>query len=506
MRSGMHHLVNVAFHVVASLLLFATFRRATGSRWSSAFVAFVFALHPLHVGSVAWISERKDVLSASFWFLSLYAYVRYAERPTMRRYLFVAAAFCLGLLAKPMVVTLPFVLFLFDVWPLRRAELSRGEFANLVREKVPLFALAAIASCVTYFAQKSTGAVEAIPFPMRMANALVSYVIYIGQTFWPSRLAVIYPYQNSIPAWRPAAAFILLAAITIAAVRLRRKHPYFVVGWLWYLGVLVPVIGLIQVGEQSHADRYTYIPMVGLTIIVAWGAAEFLPKPAFLAASAAACLVCLAISSTQLQYWQNSETLFQHAINVTSNNWIAEYNLGHYLLNVPGRTSDAIAHFQAALRVKPDYADAHNNLGAALMNNGDSPGAIVEFESALKLKPNFPDAEFNLALALSKTPGRAPDAIAHYQAALRLAPDHEDALRNLAVLFVSIGKTSEAIPYLETALRLHPNYRNEHNLGAILSTVPGRQAEAVAHLEAAQRIRPDPQTAAILERLRGGAR
>jgi tetratricopeptide (TPR) repeat protein len=504
MHSGMHHLMNVVFHALATLLLFACLRRATGSRWPSAAVALLFALHPLHISSVAWVAERKDVLSALFFFLAIYAYQLYVERPSPRGYLLVAGAFSLGLMAKPMLVTFPFVLLLLDFWPLQRFQWPRS-----VWEKVPLLALFAIASGITFSVQKSTGAVLDVPFAVRLQNALISYVAYIGQMFWPAGLAVIYPYRQSIPAWQSAAALALLLAVSGLALSMWKTRRYFAMGWFWYLGMLVPVIGLVQVGLQSHADRYTYLPMVGLFVILAWGAAEILEKwpgtkQGVLVTGAIAGAAWVAVTWTQIGYWQNSETLFQHAIDVTGDNWAAQYNLGHYLMDVAGRVSDAVPHFQEAVRLNPTYAEAHNNLGAGLMNTARNSEAITQFEAALRIKPDFADAQFNLGLALSKVPGRAAEAIQHYREAIRLNPEHDEAHGNLAVLLVSSGHNEEAVAHLETALRLHPDYKNEFNLGAVLASMPGKQAEALAHLQSAQRMHPDAQTAQFIERLRAG--
>ena len=506
MQSGMHHLVNVLFHALAAVLLFVVLHRATRARWASAFVAFVFALHPLHVGSVAWVAERKDVLSACFFFLTLYLYVRYTERPSPGRYLLMAGAFCLGLMSKPMLVTLPFTLLLFDVWPLRRVQ-----WPKILWEKLPLVGLSTIASVVTYMVQRETGSVRAIPLATRMENALISYAGYIGQTFWPTRLAVFYPYPKSIPAWQAVMAGAFILGVSAFAIYASRTRPYVTTGWFWYLGTLVPVIGLVQVGMQSHADRYTYIPMVGLSIILAWGAADVVNQwvakwprtaPAIAAAALVSCAVCMAVAWSNAAYWRNSETLYQHAIDVTRDNWVAEYNLGHYLMNTPGRTSDAIPHFEAALRIEPDDADSNNNLGACLLDKGRAADAIRYFEKVLRVKPDSADAHFNLALALSKTPGREGEAISQYEAALRVNPGHAQAHQSLALLLLKRGRTEDAVSHLEAAVRVNPDYASEYNLGVVLLTVPGRQPDAIVHLEAAQRIRPDPEVAKTLDRLR----
>lgn len=438
LQSGMHHLDSVFIHMLSTLLLFAALKRATGSRWASAFVALIFGVHPLHVESVAWISERKDVLSAMFWFLATYAYIRYTEHPSVRGYCLVALAFCLGLMSKPMLVTFPFTLLLLDFWPLRRFEPSKAQAFNgtdpvpwkkLLLEKIPLLALAAAASCVTFMVQHSSGATMPYPLPMRFANALVSYFVYIGQMLWPARLAVLYLYRHAPPAWQTAASAILLVVISGTVVKLRKTRPYLAVGWFWFLGTLVPVIGLVQVGVQAHADRYMYIPMVGLLIMIAWGTSDLVAhaqenRPQVrlwvaLAATAAG-LACIVVGWIQTGYWQNSLTLFEHATEVTEGNFIAELNVGNYLMN-NRRGAEAIPHFEAALRADPEYGEAESNIGMVLGNMpGRMPEAITHFEAAVRLRPNLPEAHFNLATALSAMPGREAEAIAEYQITQRL--------------------------------------------------------------------------------------
>ncbi len=502
MESGMHHVMNVVYHALSAVLLFMVLRRATGARWPSAFVAFMFALHPLHVGSVAWIAERKDVLSAFFFFLAVYCYVLYTERPGLSRYLAMAVSLLLGLMSKPMLVTFPFVLLLFDFWPLRRVQWPR-----ILWEKLPLFALAAMSSAATYFVQKATGSVdEAIPLAARMENALISYVIYIRQTIWPARLAIFYPHPKSIAAWQVAASLAIILGVSALVLFAWRTRPYLAVGWFWYLGTLVPVIGLIQVGLQSHADRYTYIPMVGLSIMLAWGGADFVAKwpqtkRAIAAAAVVSCVVWMAAAWKEAAYWENSGTIFQRAIEVTGNNSLAEGHLGHYLMSTPGRASEAIPHFEASIRIKPDDADVENDLGGCLMIIGRNADAIPHLEAALRIKPDLADAHFNLGLALSHT-GRAQDAMAQYEAALSLRPDNELAHNNLGLLLAKSGHVEAAIPHFEAAVRLNPDYSSEYNLGYALLTVPGRQAEGLGHLEVAQRIHPDPEVAKTIESLR----
>jgi tetratricopeptide (TPR) repeat protein len=540
-RSGPHHLTNVVLHALATLLLFAFLKRATHAPWPSAFVAFLFALHPLHVESVAWIAERKDVLSAFFWFLTLWLYVRYVQNPQATRYILALLAFCLGLMSKPMLVTLPFVLLLLDFWPLHRLT------PKVLREKIPFFALSMAAAVATYMVQASAGAVQgavAFPLALRIQNAIVTCALYIVKMFWPARLAVFYPYPAGIPAWQVVLAAAALAAVSFFALRSYRKRPYLAVGWLWYLGTLVPVIGLVQVGAQARADRYTYVPMAGISIMAAWAALDLLgrwPKAKLGIALAAGfvCVGCAAATSRQLGYWQNSESLFQHAVDVTDNNYLAQHNLGTYLTDVPGRLPDAILHLRAALEIEPNSLKAHTDLATALSktaarlpeavaeyraalrldptspiphNNlantlsnmpGRLPEAIAEYQAALQINPGYAQAHNNLGSALSQIPGRMPEAISQFEAALRIDPDYAEARNNLVEAHYDFGialskaaRFPEAISHLEAALRLKPAYPEaQNNLGVTLANVPGRLPEAIAHFQEAVRLKPDYEDA-----------
>jgi tetratricopeptide (TPR) repeat protein len=455
MRSGSHHLTNVLLHALATLALFAFLFRATRERWPSAFVALMFALHPLHVESVAWVAERKDVLCALFWFATLWAYVRYAERPERRRYVLVLLFFSLGLMSKPMIVTLPLVLLLLDVWPLRRLTpwpLTQTDsksrpapipWSKIVREKIPFFALSAASCAVTYLVQRSGGAVKAIaayPVWSRVENAAVSYMFYIGKTVWPNSLAVFYPYQRDLPLWQAALAGAAILGISALVLSRIRSWPYLAVGWLWYLGTLVPVIGLVQVGDQARADRYMYLPMVGLAIMLAWGVADALRRVPRLktavAVLASAALVWWAVlTGEQIQYWKNSQVLYQHALDVTQQNSRAHYFLGSDLIRIPGRLPEGIDHLEAALRITPDYASAHTNLAGALLRiPGGLPRAVAHYEAALRIWPDSADAHYNLGVTLASVPGRLPEAISHLETALRINPNDEatrQALRRL---------------------------------------------------------------------------
>ena len=495
LRSGWHHLVSVGWHALAAVLLFAFLKRSTQARWPSAWCAFVFALHPLHVESVAWVAERKDVLCAFFWFLALWAYVRYAERPGRGRYIVVLLLFCLGSMSKPMIVTLPFLLLVLDAWPLKR--LSRAA----VREKIPFFALAGVSAIATYLVQHASGAVHeiaALPVGLRIENAVVSCGVYCLKTIWPAGLAVFYPYPAGLAWWMVAAAALPLAAITALAVRLRHRAPYLAAGWIWFLVTLAPVIGLVQVGAQARADRYMYVPMVGLTVMLAWGAADVArrwprAKRPIATAAVAACLGAAAASAAQIGHWRNSETLFRHALEVTTDNYLAEHNLGSYLLET-GRLSEAVPHLEAALRIRPDSAQARSDLASALAGTpGRLPEAIAEYQAAVRLLPGSAILHNNLGAALARFPDRLPDAIREGEAAVRIDPDYAEAHNNLAsALAQTPGRLPEAIAEYQAALRINPEYAEAHlGLGLALAGIPGRREEAIAEYQAALRIRLD---------------
>ncbi len=470
--AGGHHLTNLLFHIANSLLLFLVFRKMTGCIWRSAFVAAVFALHPLHVQSVAWVSERKDLLSAFFWMLTLWAYARYAQRPGWAAYIWIIIFFILGLLSKPMVVTLPFVLLLLDYWPLHRFRLGGAEdhrhvpIAGLIQEKIPLFLLSAISAGITFSVQQQGGAVEsfdAIPFTERLANAFITYVTYIIKTLFPTKLAAFYPYPESFSGWKVFAAVMMIAVLTGLALWFIHRAPYVTVGWLWFAGTLVPVIGIVQVGFQSMADRYMYLPMIGLTIPVAWGIPEIVSKwrhrQAWLGISAALALAVLAIVSwMQTGHWKNSQTLFEHALEVTSGNYIAHNNLGNVFFR-QGRMKAAIDQFRKAILIKSDHAEAHFNLANTLMDTGDTDGAMTHYLYALAARPGYEKACNNLGNLLLKL-GRADEAIAYYQRAIAINPGYAQARYNLGIACYQKGDMPGAMESLKAALRLNPGAAN----------------------------------------------
>jgi tetratricopeptide (TPR) repeat protein len=453
------HLVNLALHLASTILLFRLFLRATGELGASAFVGAVFGLNPLHVESVVWIAERKDVLSAFFGILTMGAYVRWAEEPTNVRRVLVSVLYALGLLAKPMLVTMPFVLILLDRWPLSR----QRPLAALVREKLDLFALAAASSVATFLVQRAAGAVsERVPFGLRAENAVVSYAAYLWKTLVPVDLAVFYPHPGSAyPPGRVAIAALVVALISVVAWRTARARPWIAVGWLWFVGMLVPVIGLVQVGSQSMADRYAYLPMIGLSIAVGFELSERVRRSPALRAAALA-LLAFAIAAwswltwRQVGYWESDRTLFTHVVDVMPENHVAHGILGNVHLR-EGRIDLAMEEYQKALQIRPEYAQGHSNMGMALELSGKPAEAIAEYRAALRYDPRLAEAHMNLGQLLVKQ-GRTDLAIPELEAALRSNPDLVEAHQNLGVALLATGRRTEAIAQFRRALELRPNY------------------------------------------------
>ena len=444
LNPGWHHLINLFLHITNTLLLYFVLRFMTGSIWKSGFVAALFALHPLHVESVAWASERKDVLSTFFWMLTLLGYFWYVKRPLLVRYVLVGLFFILGLLSKPMVVTLPFVLLLLDYWPLKRLPFESEKaiqwrkVSGLLWEKMPFFFFIPISAYFTYSAQTKGGVVktlELFSLGARISNALVAYVNYILKMFFPFKLAVIYPHPGIYSWWQIVGAGFFIMLITVFAVRSMKNKPYFITGWLWFLGTLIPVIGLVQVGMQSMADRYTYIPYIGLFIIIAWGVPDltrrFRYKRFWLPITALLILLTfMGITWNQVGYWVNSETLYKHSINITSNNFIFHALLGRALLDEGGRTDEGIEHYFKAVRIYPDYLEAHHNLAIALDDEGRTDEAIYHYLETLRIDPDFSEGYNNLGIAYIHK-GDKNSAIACFRKAVQLNSDNILAKINL---------------------------------------------------------------------------
>ena len=537
LKPGGHHFTNVLLHTIVVVLLFLVLRQMTGALWRSAFVAALFAIHPLHVESVAWISERKDVLSAVFFMLTLGAYVRYVRKRSLTAYLLALLLFALGLMSKPMLVTVPFVLLLLDYWPLNRIRDPRSEvkgqpahrgpaasgwsvIRGLVIEKLPLLALSAVSSLVTLLVH-SPGAIEQLPFAWRLNNAAVSYVAYIWQMFWPARLATFYPHPNDqLPLWQVLLAVLFLIAVTFLAILSRKERPYIFTGWFWYVGMLVPVIGLLQAGEQARADRYTYLPQIGLYLLITWGIADLmspiithksglrpstrgsrgvrtdgLPRFARLqrskqgrgytlfCAAIAAVSIIIALSwraFVQTTCWQNSEVLWNRTLAVTRDNDVAHNNLGNLFLE-RHELGKAIPHFETALRIRSRNAAAYYNFGSALIENslasllaqkGQSSEAINHYEKAMRLRPGYGDPYLNLGNILSQQ-GRITEAIAQWRKAVETQPKDARFHTILGDAFLKTGLDKDAIAEYEHAARISaqdPVARN--NLAWLLATSP----------------------------------
>ncbi len=486
LNAGGHHFTNVLLHSVAALLLFAWLFNVTNKFWNAAFVTAVFAIHPLRVESVAWIAERKDVLSATFFFLTLLAYARYLRARSAGRYVTMSILFACGLMSKPMVVTLPVILILLDYWPFQRISDLKSLWRGTV-EKLPLFGLS-LASCVITFLlqERSTGSIAQLPFTWRLENALVSCVTYVIQIFWPANLTVFYPHpEDTLAWWQIAGAALFLIAVTWIAFVLRRTKPYLVVGWLWYLVMLLPVIGIVEVGLQSHADRYTYLPHVGLYIAVTWLIAEAatsfrVPKLAAATVAAVAIIALTACAWKQTTYWRNSEALWTRALAVTKDNDVAHTNYGMWLMD-RGQLDDALSHLQTALSIRSASSHAHYSLNLALIHGavgnvlarkGQLDDAISELRESSRLQPAYPDAHYNLGTALFQK-GDVDGAISEWRTTLSLQPDDAGAQTSLGNALVQKGELREATEHYQAALRSAPDsVLPLNNLAWILSTSP----------------------------------
>ena len=533
-----HHLTSVLWHAVNTLLVFLVFKRLTGAVWRCAVLAALFALHPLQVDTVAWVTERKNLLSTSFFLLTVWAYARYAELHSPKSkvqspksevgshvpqttdhatrftihisrftfhagtfYLLSLLFFALGLMCKPAVVTLPFVLLLLDYWPLRRFPPAASKpgwaaLALLVWEKAPLFLLAAASSGITLAAHHALGMFAAgseLPWDIRIENALISYCRYLGKVCYPLRLCVLYPHPQEWPLLSVLLASLLLLGVSVLAATQWKRRPYLAVGWLWFLGTLVPVIGLVQVGAQAMADRFMYVPLIGLLLLLIWGMHDLTSRwrhqtVALTAAGAAAAVACLVLTRSQVAYWKDSESLFRHAIAITENNHLAHNNLGLALAN-KGLFDQAVAQYRESLKLKPDYPEAHNNLGITLAQEGLFDEATGQFQQALKLKPGLAEALNNLGLALARQ-GRLDEAIDQFQEALKLNPGFARALYNLGNALLRKGQKDEAMAHFQRAVEIDPKLaKAQSDLGNLLLQ-NGRVNEALAHYQRALELQP----------------
>ncbi len=505
LNPGGHHLTNLLLHLLNTGLLFVVLRQLTGLAWESFLVAALFALHPLSVESVAWVAERKNVLSTFFWIATMGAYGYYVRSPGFFRYAGVFLLFALGLMAKPMLVTLPFVLLLLDYWPLKRWHLQpaarqlqltnhKSQALWLVLEKLPLFLLTVLSMAFTLWAARVGGATaggETIPLALRLANILVSYGTYLVKMVWPAQLAVFYPYPEEIALWKVGAAAALLIGMSACAVYWARRFPYLFVGWFWYLGTLVPVIGLVQVGAQAMADRYAYVPLLGIFMVIAWGSAALAGSgrkgKAILVVSTLAVLTAFTVrTSFQVQYWQNGRALFTRAVAVTEGNYLAHYHLGVALLDA-GKGGEALTHFRKAAVLKPNYEPAYNYLGVVLHRAGRQEEALPYYRQAISIKPDFGDAYYNLG-TLFFSLGRLEEALAAYRQAVLLLPRSAPLYNNLAVALIKSGDERSAIAALRKALELKPDYAGAHlNLAWVLQK-KGLLREAETHRAEAKRL------------------
>ncbi|MGO8835915.1 MAG: tetratricopeptide repeat protein [Limisphaerales bacterium] len=528
-----HHLINVLLHAANTVLVFLVFQRMTRATWRSLMLAALFGWHPLRVESVAWVTERKDVLSSFFGLLTLLCYAKavtgdkWPAFAALRRgkqvtgkqteaapafilsrvkchvslyYWLAVFFFALGLMSKAMLVTIPCVLLLLDYWPLQRVTGDKWKVSGmlrLVREKIPFFILATAASVVTFVVQKQGGAVlavESLPLGVRVETALISYCRYLGKMFWPTDLAVFYPHPRHWPLEEAILAGVFLCGISVLLFVKRGRYPFLLMGWLWFVGTLVPVIQLVQSGQQAMADRFTYIPSLGVLILVVWGAHELTRRwrhqaVALALAGSVAMVLCLAVTRQQLGYWQDSETLFRHTLEVTENNYIAHKTLGDALLD-KGQMDEAIGQYEEAIRIRPNYDEAHNNLGSALARKHQIDGAISQYQEAIRIRPDFVSAHYNLGVALSAK-GQIDEAAGQFQEAIRLKPNYADAHNSLGIAFARKHQMDEAMSQFQEAIRLKPDGAEAHyNLGNAFF-IKGQTAEAISQYQEAIRLKPD---------------
>ena len=514
--AGGHHVTDLLLHITNTVLLFILLYRMTAAAWQSGFVAALFALHPLHVESVAWVSERKDVLYAFFWILALSAYLHYVRNQNNRWRLLLLLCFIFAVMSKSMAVTLPFVLLLLDYWPLGRMKLRETDhipilFASpslalknrnisilkLLSEKLPLFSVSAVISLFTIFTNYRVGSLtsaDKLSWVLRFQNAAVSYVRYILKMFWPDPLAVLYPFQVKLPFWYVAWTTSILVTITVLVFLAKEKRPYLVVGWMWYLITLLPAVGLVQSGIQGLADRFTYIPMIGLFMMVVYGASDILKKWPYskyvLSLPLSMVLfILILLTRSQVLLWRNSITLFEQTLSVTTGNYLIHNNLGVTLAR-QGKDPQALVQYQKALEINPRYADAHYNMGSLLARQGEDEEAAVQFMESLRIKPDKKEAHNDLGVILNKH-GRIREAVFHFTEAIHIDPNYGEAHFNLGTFLFQHGKYGEAVSYFSEALRINPLNAGTHNSLAASLAATGKIEEAIIHYHQALKINKD---------------
>ena len=544
-NAGGHHWTSVIIHIINVVLLFVLLRLMTGAIWRSALVAVLFAVHPINVESVAWIAERKNVLSTFFWFLTMLLYVRYVAKPDWKRYLPILFSFALGLMSKPMLVTLPFVLLLLDYWPLQRTTIKtqpENEKADpgglvpqkigilqLVLEKVPLFILAAAACFLTIYTQKAVKAVvdiQSFPLIYRLGNSILSYVLYIKKMLWPFDLAVIYPFNYNMSLWVVFLCLVLIIVATVLTCIYFRRFPYLITGWFWYLGTLVPVIGIVQVGSQSMADRYAYVPLIGLFISLTWGAGDILKEGKLKIIPAVFALIIIFLLTItacfQVKYWKDTLALFSHAVNVTKNNAFAHSNVAGELLvqnrideatvhlekallldpddyntlvraargyNVRGEHERAVNALQRAIKLHPEHVRAYDDLYFLLLQKGESKGALQVYAKAVEVVKDNPDIYYHYGTALARQ-GYYDDSLIHYRKALHLRPEHVDIIINVGIVLMISGKNDDAIYYFKKALEINPQNATAYYQLSVVLEKKGLVDEAYQHYQQAVRLNP----------------
>ncbi|MGB5217141.1 MAG: tetratricopeptide repeat protein [Smithella sp.] len=495
LQAGGYHVTNLILHILSTLLLFWLFHRMTGAVWKSAFVAAFFALHPLHVESVAWVSERKDVLSAFFWMLTLCLYVYYTEKPVIQRYLLILFSFVLALLSKPMVITLPVIMILLDYWPLNRFESQKGNlFLWQLREKLPFVVLSIIVVLITYYTPSTHTFYGLLPLETRLANAPVAFVIYLVKTFWPHNMTIFYPFPSQIPVWKITGSLLFIIVSSLIMILKTRRLPYLFVGWFWFIISIAPAIGIIQIGDFAMTDRYHYLPSIGISIMLAWGIPFFIrSKPAekqILFPLAMIVLMMLTVSTwKQCGYWKNSVELWKHAINVTQNNFLAYNNLAIALF-AEGKNEEAIHYYNKAITIKPLEVVPHQNKAIVYTKTGQYNLAIDSYSEAIRIKSDNLDAYYNRGTIYHQL-GRYQPAVEDFSSVIRLQPDNSLAYFNRGNAYINLGRYPQAIDDFSTSISLKPDYADAYNNRAFIYLSQKRYQEAIGDYSMAISLKPD---------------